>query len=229
MKKIIITLAALVAFFMLPAINMTAYALADDESYVVADDLPDEYTEAPPTVSERPEAPFSPPGTGTVVDDATDADGKYFFTIMTPDEHIFYLIIDKQRGSENVYFLNAVTVADLLPLAQMPAPPQNGMIVTPPEPITDVEEPEIMPEPEPEQSGGNTGVYIFILLVAVAGGGAGWYFKIYRPKQEQLINDNEFEPELNQSDDDYSDDWGNDVDNDIIESDDAPPWDEDEQ
>ena len=37
---------------------------------------------------------------------------------MTPDENVFYLIIDKQRDSENVYFLNAVTESDLMALAQ---------------------------------------------------------------------------------------------------------------
>jgi len=64
--------------------------------------------------------PFTPSGTGTVADNATDGDGKEFFTIMTPDENTFYLVIDRQRGTENVYLLNAVTEADLLSLAKMP-------------------------------------------------------------------------------------------------------------
>ena len=55
--------------------------------------------------------PFTPNGTGTVVDNATDEDGKEFYTIQTADENVFYLVIDKQRGTENVYFLNAVTKA----------------------------------------------------------------------------------------------------------------------
>jgi len=223
MKKTLLICAALVAFFMLPIMNMTAYAFGDEESSVVADDLPDEYTEAPPVVTELP---FTPPGTATVVDDATDADGKLFFTIMTPDEHIFYLIIDRQRGTENVYFLNAVTVADLLPLAQMPAPPQGGMVYTPPEIVIEPEEPEpTLPEPEPEQSS-NSGIFIFIILLAIGGGVAGWYFKIYRPKQEQLINDNEYEPALVDSDTDISEDWN---DESVDETDDAPPWDEDDE
>ena len=53
--------------------------------------------------------PFTPDGTGTVVDKATDKDGKEFYTITTPDENIFFLVIDNQKSSENVYFLNAVT------------------------------------------------------------------------------------------------------------------------
>jgi len=62
--------------------------------------------------------PFTPAGTGTVIDNATDADGKEFYTIMTPSENVFYLIIDRQRETENVYFLNAVTEKDLLALAE---------------------------------------------------------------------------------------------------------------
>ena len=53
-----------------------------------------------------------PGGTGTVIENATEEDGKEFYTIMTPDENVFYLIIDRQRNTENVYFLNAVTEAD---------------------------------------------------------------------------------------------------------------------
>ena len=58
--------------------------------------------------------PFTPDGQGTMVDNATDQDGKEFFTIMAADESVFYLVIDRQRETENVYFLNAVTVAETL-------------------------------------------------------------------------------------------------------------------
>lgn len=57
------------------------------------------------------------------VDNATDADGKEFFTITTPAENVFYLVIDRQRETENVYFLNAVTEADLLALAEISEEP----------------------------------------------------------------------------------------------------------
>jgi SLT domain-containing protein len=53
-----------------------------------------------------------------VIDNVTNEDGKEFFTITTPSKHVFYLIIDRQKESENVYFLDAVTEKDLLALAQ---------------------------------------------------------------------------------------------------------------
>lgn len=53
-----------------------------------------------------------------MVDNATDQDGKEFYTITTPDENVFFLVIDKQKSADNVYFLNVVTENDLLPLVE---------------------------------------------------------------------------------------------------------------
>lgn len=164
-----------------------------------------------PTSEPDPEPnPLTPDGTGTVVDNATDADGKEFFTITTADEAVFYLVIDRQKSTENVYFLNAVTVADLLALAE-----SSGAVipVTPdpePEPAP---EPTPEPEPEPEAKGGGAGMLLVVLAVVGIGGGAGWYFKIYRPKQQKAA-----EPEEDYDEADYGgpEDYEDD-----------PPWDGD--
>ena len=144
--------------------------------------------------------PFTPSGTGTVADNATDGDGKEFFTIMTPDENTFYLVIDRQRGTENVYLLNAVTEADLLSLAKMPERSATTPAVT--EPIPAPAEPE---PPAPEKSGG-AGMLIMVLVIVLGGGGAGWYFKIYRPKQQQADDGEEIDGE--NYGDDESDPYG---------------------
>ena len=195
MKKSRMLASMLCAVLMVGVLTVPAYAGGGDESegseYVPwiglepVDPLP---VEQPP----EPQ-PFTPDGTGTVVDNATDEDGKEFFTITTADEAVFYLVIDRQRSTENVYFLNAVTVSDLMALAEQDQEPEAPPPVTEPDPEP---EPDPAPEPEPQKSGG-----------------AGWYFKIYRPKQQRAA-----EPEEDHADYDEPDDY-----------DDAPPWDVDDE
>ena len=80
--------------------------------------------------------PLTPNGQGTMLDHADDEDGKEFFTVTTADGNTFYLVIDRQRGSENVYFLNTVTEADLLALAEKDEAQEGGITAIPtPEPV----------------------------------------------------------------------------------------------
>ena len=54
-------------------------------------------------------------GSASVLDEAQEtADDKQFYTITTEAGNVFYLIIDGKRDSQNVYFLNGVTEADLM-------------------------------------------------------------------------------------------------------------------
>ena len=102
-----------------------------------------------PVVEQAPietSVPTPPGGTGTVVEQA-DEDGKEFYTIMTADENVFYLVIDRQRETENVYFLNVVTEADLLPLAELPVVEEEPEPTPAPTPV-----PEVTPEPETVKS-----------------------------------------------------------------------------
>ena len=210
MKKSRILASMLCAVLMVGVLTVPAYAGGGDESegseYVPwvglepVDPLP---VEQPP----EPQ-PFTPDGTGTVVDNATDEDDKEFFTITTADEAVFYLVIDRQRSTENVYFLNAVTVSDLMALAEQDQKPEAPPPVTEPDPEP---EPDPAPEPEPQKSGG-AGMLLASLAVLALGGGAGWYFKIYRPKQQRAA-----EPEEDHADYDEPEDY-----------DDAPPWDVDD-
>lgn len=176
MKNNLIRRAALIfsALLSLTSMSLTAYAQSSEP----AEETPTE------TAEETTARPFTPEGTGTVVDNATDGDGKEFFTITTPSENVFYLIIDRQRDGQNVYFLNAVTEKDLLALAEKDPEP-----VMEPEPET---EPPTEPEPEPEKTSGfPMGNILMIAAVLLAGGGAGYYFKVYRPKHEVPDMDDE--------------------------------------
>ena len=74
-------------------------------------------TEKPTSAPLSPDA-LTPDGQATVLDYYKfETDEKQFYTITTPAGNVFYLVVDGARGSENVYFLNAVTEADLMALA----------------------------------------------------------------------------------------------------------------
>lgn len=142
---------------------------------------------------------FTPDGTGTVQDNVTDGTGKEFFTITTPDENVFYLIIDRERKEENVYFLNAVTEDDLRSLAKKQGGKAESVIPSP----EVSQQPEASPPPgdtpEKQEPGGDS-TLIFVLLAVVVAGGAGYYFKIYKPKHQVVDTD---EPEYDDNDEEY--------------------------
>lgn len=157
--------------------------------------------------------PFTPAGQASVLDNATDGDGKEFYTFITPEENVFYLVIDNQRDSENVYFLNAVTEDDLMALAEKGEKSGSESESAVPEVIvctcmdkceagmvntscpvcrndlsacTGKEQapPETEEPAKEETKKGSGGTFIFVLFAALAAGGAGYYFKIYKPKHD---------------------------------------------
>ena len=167
----------------LTCMSVTAYAQSDEPTE----------EPAPEVMEETTAKPFTPDRTGTVVDNATDEDGKEFFTITTPSENVFYLVIDRQRTEQNVYFLNAVTEKDLLALAEAGPEPEVTETVTETEPTP---EPVTEPEPEPEKEAGfPVGNLLMIAAVLLVGSGVGYYFKVYRPKHEA--------PDLDEDEYDY--------------------------
>ena len=145
--------------------------------------------------------PFTPDGQATVVDLAYEGDGKMFYTFKTPAGNVFYLIIDRERGMDNVYFLNAVTEYDLLALAESgkiaPNVPESAIPTNPPSTTNpnDGENPDDPAEddkpPTPKKS--NIGMLIFLLIGAAAVGIAGYYIKIVRPKQQAGMDDEDYE------------------------------------
>ena len=194
-----------------------------------------------------PEGAFTPEGTGTVLDSATEQeDDKQFYTITTADGNVFYLIIDGKRDSENVYFLNGVTEEDLLSLAQQDNGSESAIEVVTCNctekceagavntdcpvckndlngclgKVTEEPAPEEteQPEAETEKSGGNIGMIIFLVIALAAAGGLGYYFKIVRPKQQAAMDEDEFE----------DDGYGEDYEQDLAYSDESS-YDEDEE
>ena len=145
----------------------------------------------PQGIPVTPSNPFTPAGQASVLDNATSHDDKEFFTFTTPAGNIFFLIVDRQRGTDNVYFLNAVTEQDLIALAAQSGTEINvvgGGIPVSTIPQTPDEQPEPGEDertaPPPADSGGNNGTLIFLLVAMAIAGGVGYYFKIVRPKQQ---------------------------------------------
>lgn len=169
--------------------------------------------------SSIPEGAFTPDGSASVLDEAQEtADDKQFYTITTEAGNVFYLIIDGKRDSQNVYFLNGVTEADLMALAEkgdgsmsvIPAGDtctctekcEAGKVRTDC-PVckndltgcvgkeTKPSEPEQPETEQPKKDTGSIGTIIFVVLALLAVGGIGYYVKIVRPKQQ--VADEEFE------------------------------------
>ena len=220
MKKIRMLAASLCAVLLLCGLTVTAYA-SSDEDYEETTGGYEEATITEADATETQEASaFTPDGTGTVTDTATDEDGKQFYTITTPAGNTFYLIIDLERDSDNVYFLDAVTEADLLALAELSVETVTTAADTEQEVEVDTDtEPDAEPETEQQESTGNAGMLLLVAAVVLTGGGAAWYFKIHRPKQQMAEPEDDYgsDPDPYAEAESYADEA----------DDDGPPWDED--
>ena len=173
------------------------------------------------STSAIPEGAFTPDGSATVLDEAAgEADDKQFYTITTEAGNVFYLIIDGRRDTDNVYFLNGVTEADLMALAEKS---DGGMSVIPAAdtctctekceagkvktecPVckndltgcagkeAEPSEPEQAQQKEPQKDTGSMGTILFVVIALLAVGGIGYYVKIVRPKQQAADEDEDFE------------------------------------
>lgn len=77
------------------------------------------------------DTPFTPNGNMSLVDDIYQNESckngeeeviqsKQFITVQTKSGNVFYIIIDRSKEGENVYFLNLVDESDLMALMELP-------------------------------------------------------------------------------------------------------------
>ena len=147
-----------------------------------------------------------PDGSGEVVEYINDAVTKReFYTVKTANDNVFYLIIDKEKSSGNVYFLTDADESDLIEFVKdkdksQPVREAAVPVETETPPITE-------PEPIVEKSPNRAPLLMMVVFIAVAGGGAYWYFKIRKPDPVSGIlsaNDDEdyYEETINEDEDD---------------------------
>lgn len=184
---------------------------------------------------------LTPDGSGTVVDNIMTVNDIEFFTVSATEGSDFFLVIDRNRESDNVYLLNAVTEADLHALAMQrasesgqPLPPH----LAPPQQST-VSEADMeqmianalananssnetdTPATVPQQQGMNWGPLIGIIALLGGLGGAGfWFFKKFLPKLAQANEDDEIEVDDTEANRDEVLDHDDDDDGDYEELDD---------
>ncbi len=79
-------------------------------------DMTDTSSEAESTESG---SPLTPDGNLELVDDVTqESDGKQFITVQSKNDNTFYIVIDRDKDTDNVYFMNLVDEADLMALME---------------------------------------------------------------------------------------------------------------
>ena len=165
---------------------------------------------------------FSVEGNGTLTDEADSSQNKLFYIVTTANGNSYYIIIDKDSTTNNVYMLSQIDEADLADFTEETDPKneesvttdspdanaksstdQNVEEATEPAQETDTETSSPGAETETADSGSSAGKYIGYILLALACIGviAGYYFLKVRNRDDQ-----EEEDETAYGDDEQPDD-----------------------
>ena len=186
----------------------------------------------------KPPFAFTPDGNMTLIDDflqievpgdeETEQVEKQFITVQSKNGNTFYIVIDRNGETENVYFLNLVDEADLMALIKgedgATAPTcsctekcvvgdintnceichSNMSECVGKEPVVEPEPTEPTEEPDEEKKGANP-LPILILIVALGAGGAVYWFKFRKPKTKTSGSSDLDDYDYGQDDDDEYD------------------------
>ena len=171
---------------------------------VVDDTVTDEITDTEDSTDEsdstdKADDAFSVDGNGEVLDNVTDEkSGKEFYTITTANNNTYFLIIDHSSNTKNVYMLSMIDENDLkefLSEEEPEAPEDTGT-----EPSVDFgdessgdDTPDDSEPEEPKKDNNILGTVLIILVLGAIAGGGYFYFKIYKPKKEAQIADEDME------------------------------------
>jgi len=180
---------------------------------------------------------FTPDGNLTLIDDflqieipgdeETEQVEKQFITVQSKNGNTFYIVIDRNGETENVYFLNLVDEADLMALMES----EDGETAAPTCSCTDKcvvgaintnceicrtnmsectgKETVVEPEPtepveEPTEEPKSTNFLpIIVVLIAGAGGFAVYWFKFRKPKTKTSGSSDLDDYDFGEDDEDY--------------------------
>ena len=180
---------------------------------------------------------FTPDGNLSLIDDflqievpgdeETEQVEKQFITVQSKNGNTFYIVIDRNGETENVYFLNLVDEADLMALMES----EDGETAAPTCSCTDKcvvgaintnceicrtnmsectgKEPVVEPEPtepveEPTEEPKSTNFMpIIIVLILGAGGFAVYWFKFRKPKTKTAGSSDLDDYDFGEDDEDY--------------------------
>ena len=180
---------------------------------------------------------FTPDGNLTLIDDflqieipgdeETEQVEKQFITVQSKNGNTFYIVIDRNGETENVYFLNLVDEADLMALmesedGETAAPTcscTNKCVVgaintnceicrtnmsecTGKEPVVEPEPTESVEEPTEEPKSTNF-MPIIVVLILGAGGFAVYWFKFRKPKTKTSGSSDLDDYDFGEDDEDY--------------------------
>lgn len=129
------------------------------------------------------------------------ADARQFITFKTKSGKTFHLIINYDEEGQNVMLLTEVSEDDLLNMVEAKEKPKEEVkkIEEVPPPTEATKEEKVKEEPKKKEESKGAGLYIFLGLLIMAVVGAGYYFKIYKKKQEESEDDEDY----NELEDDY--------------------------
>ena len=129
------------------------------------------------------------------------ADARQFITFKTKSGKTFHLIINYDEEGQNVMLLTEVSEDDLLNMVEAKEKPKEEVkkIEEVPLPTEATKEEPVKEEPRKKEESKGAGLYIFLGLLVMAVVGAGYYFKIYKKKQEVSEDDEDY----NELEDDY--------------------------
>ena len=196
-------------------------------------------TETDTTEDGKSPLAFTPDGNLTLIDDflqievpgdeETEQVEKQFITVQSKNGNTFYIVIDRNGETENVYFLNLVDEADLMALMES----EEGETAVPTCSCTDKcvvgaintnceicrtnmsectgKEPVVEPEPEqptepveePDEKKSANFLPLIIVLIAGTGGFAVYWFKFRKPKTKTTGNSDLDDYDFGQDDEDY--------------------------